>query len=41
MRDLDGRLRGLLDSLDAHVYTLVVDGATPRRGPSSWGRGWT
>jgi DNA-binding CsgD family transcriptional regulator len=32
MRDLDGRLRGLLDSLDAHIYTLVVDGdgATPR-----------
>ncbi len=32
VRDLDGRLRGLLDTLDAHVYTLVVDGdgAAPR-----------
>src|SRR5262249_35150255 len=26
VRDLDGRLRGLLDTLDAHGYTLVVDG---------------
>jgi DNA-binding CsgD family transcriptional regulator len=26
VRDLDGQLRGLLDTLDAHVYTLVVDG---------------
>jgi DNA-binding CsgD family transcriptional regulator len=32
VRDLDGRLRGLLDTLDAHVYTLVVNGpgAAPR-----------
>ena len=30
--DLDGRLRVLVDTLDAHVYTLVVDhdGAMPR-----------